>query len=259
MREIDPSIKFLHCMPKSEYLVAALRNGLMLTDHKVKFSVTEDKDQLAALLQEILPLLEFKLATLALDLKSLPKDREKMLFAGIGAMRGSIPMICLTEVPPGKTLKQHQMVFGSFGLVPRNHWVVSNNAERIIYAGHNSPASKILFKCIASMHILGLHLDKNGLLLFDTRTHQTALPLLSYFESRQNLSEAEWRIAGSTGYFGGARNTGGTIPLLLEDIEYIFVPSSALNDIQSLVDEVAVEQSCTVKPCVVEFPEVMPV
>jgi hypothetical protein len=260
MKEIDSTIKFLHCIPKQEYLMSALSDGLMLTDHEVKFSVTEDRDQLEALLKEVQPLIDFKLASLGLELKSLPKERVQILFSGIGTMRGVIPMICLTEVPQSRNISQHRLIFGSFGIVPRNIWVANNNAERIIYAGHNSPASKILFKCLATMHILGLHLDQNGQLLFNTMTYKTALPLLSYFESRENLSEAEWRIAGTTGYLGEKRNTGSKIPLPLEDIEYIFAPSAAIiNDIQALVDDLAIIQECGVKPIVMAFPDVMPV
>ena len=259
MRELDLSVKFLHCLPKYEYLESALRDGLMLMDHDVKFSVTDDKDQLARLLNDLIPLIEFKLKMLGLELNSLPHDSSQNLFAGIGTMQGSVPMICLTEVAPGRLISQHRFLFGSFGLVLRNLWVARNNAERIIYAGHGSPASKILFNCLATMHIMGLHVSQDGLLVFDTRTHKAALPLLSYFESRDNVSEAEWRIAGSTGYFGGKRNTGERLPLQLEEIEYIFTPNAILKDeIQVVVDELAVVQSCKRVPQVIVFPDAIP-
>ena len=259
MRDIDPNLRFLHCIPKLEYLSLALQNGLMFTDHRVDFRPTNDRDQIAGLITELLPLIQYKLATLGLSLETLPKDREQILFAGLGFMTGSVPMICMTEVPAGKDLTHHRATFGAFGLVPRNSWVAASNAERIIYAGHNSPASRHLFRCIATMHILGLHLNQDGLLLFNTETSKAALPLLSYFESRDHLVEAEWRIAGTTGYMGGTRNTGTTVPIAMNDIEYVFAPDFALEQVQRQVSNLSTAQAARLCPTVMPFPQVMPV
>lgn len=259
MRNIDPNLRLLHCIPKLEYLLLALQSGLMFTDHKVDFRPTNDHNEVTKLVSEVLPVIRNKLAALGLSLETLPKDRKQILFAGLGFMTGSIPMICFTEVPAGKSLTHHRATFGAFGLVPRNSWVAVSNAERIIYAGHNSPASQIIFRCLATMHIFGLHLNRDGLLLFNTETSKAALPLLSYFESRDHLIEAEWRIAGTTGYMGGTRNTGTTIPVAMNDIEYVFAPDFALQEVERLVVHLSDVQSADFRPMVIPFPEVMPV
>ncbi|MBB5357344.1 hypothetical protein HDE76_000526 [Rhodanobacter sp. ANJX3] len=229
----------------------------MFTDHEVNFSVTEDKDQLWKIIQEILPILHYKLATLGLKLESLPEDRKQTIFAGLGRVKSKIPMVCLTEIPPGKILSNHRMQFGSYALVLKPSWVSSNEADRVIYIGQNSPTSRAIFRCLATMNILGLNIDKNGLLLFDMRTNKEVFSLISYYETRENVTEAEWRVCGETGYFGGTRSTGTTVPLGLDDIDHIFVPACDIEQTKKLVENLANAQSVSVSPSVGEFPQAL--
>jgi len=259
MRTIPADLKFLHCMCRIDYLESALNEGLMLTDHEVKFAPSEDRNELADLVNQVLPLIKGRLQSLGLALEALPQDRVQVLFSGIGNMSGRVPMLCLTEVPPGRNIESHRYVFGSYGIVLKPEWVAKNGADRVIYVGHNSPASQQLFVCLATMKILGLFVDKNGTLLFGNESIRPALNLLSFIEVRDHLLEAEWRIAGNSGFMGGHRATGTRLPLNLCDVEYIFVPNhDEVARITNVVEQVALRKNSATKPIIMEFPECIP-
>ena len=259
MGTIPSNLKFLHCLRELEHLISALIDGLMLTDHEVTFSPTTNRNELEVLLDRVLPLLRGRLQSLGKPLESLDADRATVVFSGLGNMRNKVPMLCLTEVPKGKVLDSHRNLFGSFGLILKQDWVMRNGADRVIYVGHNSSASQQLFVCLATMRILGLFVDKTGTLLFDNESIRPALGLLSFFETRDHLEETEWRIAGKTSFMGGGRETGKRIPLLLCDIEYIFAPNA--EDVKRLAETVAnlaVKQNTADPPKIIEFPSVVP-
>lgn len=231
----------------------------MLTDHEVAFAPTTNPNESEGLLLRVLPLLRGRLQSLGKPLESLDTDRTKVVFGGIGNIRGNVPMLCLTEVPQGRVLDRHRESFGSFGLILKQDWVIRNGADRVIYVGHNSRASQQLFVCLATMRIFGLFVDKTGLLLFDNESTRPALDLLSFFETRDHLEESEWRIAGSAGFMGGVRETGKRLPLLMSDIEYIFAPTAEdVKRLEGTVAELAAMQGTAYLPKVIEFPNVLP-
>lgn len=252
-------MKFLHCMSKLDYLLSALQQGLMLTDHEVRFAPSEDRNELASLIDQVLPLLRVRLANFGMPLESLPQDRVTAVFSGIGNMSGQVPMLCLSEVPRGKIIDSHRYLFGSFALVIKPEWLARNGADRVIYVGHNSTASQQIFICLATMRIFGLFVSDKGKLIFDNESIRPALSLLTFFETRDHLQETEWRIAGQTGFMGGVRETGKKLPLGLSDVEYIFVPNTeAISQVQQVVDALSKNGNSATKPNVMIFPKTIP-
>ena len=258
MRTIPASLKFLHCTSQADFLTMALNSGLMLTDHEVRFAPTQDGAEFGVLVDRVVPLLAARLAGLGKPLDTLDETRKRALFSGLGSMCGKIPMLCLSEIPPDKSLDHHRFSFGSFALVIRAEWLACHGAERIVYVGLNSPASQQLYNCMATMHILGLHVSPTGDILFDNVTTNAMLELLPYVEVRDHLEEAEWRVVGRAGFVGGARETSKRLPLKMDDIEYIFVPNDAVAKFTSQVLVLANQQGCSTPPTVLQFPSCIP-
>ena len=258
MRTIPNSLKFLHCMSQPDYLEKALSEGIMLTDHKVEFVPTNDSTEYSSLLNRVMPLLTGKLITLGKPLDTLDELRKQVLFSGLGSMRGDVPMLCFSEIPSGKSLDHHRFSFGSFAIVVKSEWLARQNAERVIYVGRNSPASQQLYHCLATMHVLGLHVDSTGDVLFNNVTMSAILDLLPYVEVRDHLEEAEWRVVGKTGWIKGKRETNKKLPIELCDIEYIFVPSSAVDRFSAQVSALGKQQGCLALPQVISFPSQIP-
>lgn len=259
LRTISPNLKFLHCLSRFDFLKSALLDGLMLTDHKVEFAPTSDLNAYAELLREVRPLLELHLNKIGHPYNALSEERQRVIMAGIGSIRGSVPMLCLTEVPQGKVIGRHKFMFGSYGLVLSSGWVEQNCADRVVYVGHNSPASRQLYFCLTTMRILSLFADQQGQVLFENVSLKQALDLLVYIETRDHLGEAEWRIAGHHGFHGGKRETGKRLPVTLNDIEYVLVPSEdEVEEISKVIANLAVQQHVTNVPKVLEFPDTLP-
>jgi Putative abortive phage resistance protein AbiGi, antitoxin len=245
-------------MSQPDFLQEALTTGLMLTDHEVSFAPTRDPQEFGALIERVMPLLTARLAGLGKPLEALDEPRKQILFSGLGSMRGKIPMLCLSEIPPGKSLDHHRFSFGGFALVVKSEWLSRHGAERVMYVGLNSPASRQLYHCMATMHLLGLHVSPTGDVLFDNVTTNAMLELLPYVEVRDHLEEAEWRVVGRAGFVGGVRDTNKKLPLTLKDIEYIFVPSDAVAKFTAQVEALATKQGCSLKPLVLQFPRCIP-
>lgn len=245
-------------MSQPDFLETALSEGLMLTDHEVAFAPTQDKNDFGVLVERVMPLLAARLDSLGKPLNALEDTRKRVLFSGLGTMRGKIPMLCFSEIPPGKSLDQHRFNFGSFAIVIKSEWLARQGADRVVYVGQNSPASQQLYHCLATMHILGLHVSPTGDVLFDNVTTKAMLELLPYVEVREHLEEAEWRVVGKTGFVGGARETNKRLQLALQDIEYIFVPGSDIAKFSAQVSELAIQQGCSVVPPVIQFPSCVP-
>ena len=231
----------------------------MFTDHPVSFSLSTNHDDLANFISEILPELHSKLNSLGKPLKDLSTQQRENIFWGLGNMSGRFPMICLTEVPKGRSIEEHRKQFGNYGLVLSHSWVSSNKADRVIYVGLNSEVSKQLFICLATMKILGLFLNEDGNVLFEIKHLERALNLLCHIETRANLEQAEWRIAGNHGFMGGVRSTWQKIPLFLEDVEYVFAPSeNEIIEVSEKIDQLAYKQNAIRKPIIITFPDVIP-
>lgn len=245
-------------MSQPDFLEKALSDGLMLTDHEVAFAPTQDTKDFGALVERVMPLFTARLAGLGKPLGTLEETRKNVLFSGLGTMRGKIPMLCFSEIPPGKSLDQHRFSFGSFGIVVKPDWLARQGAERVVYVGQNSPASQQLYHCLATMHILGLHVSPIGDVLFDNVTMNAMLELLPYVEVRDHLEEAEWRVVGRAGFVGGARETNKKLQLALQDIEYVFVPSDAIAKFTAQILALAIKQGCSTVPPVIQFPSCIP-
>lgn len=245
-------------MSQPDFLEKALSDGLMLTDHEVAFAPTQNKKDYGALVERVMPLLTARLDGLGKPLGSLEEARKKALFFGLGAMRGMIPMLCFSEIPPGKSLDLHRCRFGSFAIVVKSDWLTRQDAERVIYVGQNSPASQQLYYCLATMHILGLHVSSTGDVLFDNVTMNAMLELLPYVEVSDHLEDAEWRVVGKAGFVGSARETNKKLQLALQDIEYVFVPSDDIPKFTAQISALAIKQGCSTVPPVIQFPSCIP-
>ena len=254
-------MRFLHCLRKFEYLCSALTHGLMFTDHKVRFKLTEDNDKYSRLVFEYaFPILENKLQSLGKPFSSLGEGRKSAILSGIGPMSGDVPMLCFTEIPDGKKITNHCSIFGEYGLVIRRNWIECNGGDRVIYIGENSPLSIKLFKFLFSTNIMGMHTNSHGNEpVYETAITGPFLDVFSFIETREHLEEAEWRVVGNHGFMGGKRDTGNKLPLKLSDIECIFAPTtSEIQQLSTIVAKLAAHQSCSNPPVVICTPEQIP-
>lgn len=246
-------------MKRREYLEQALRTGLMFTGHDVRFAPTEDPKVFAGLFEQILPLLHQKLASLGRSFDFLSEGERQVLMMGLGAMSGSVPMICLTEVPAGRSIDVHQATFGGYGLVISRRWVELNGGDKVLYVGHNSTASRRLFLLLATLKIFSLHLGANGQVLFENNAFRASLDLLCYVERRDYLEEAEWRQTGNPGWMGGTVANGTRLHLPIDEIEFVLVTNDAdVKATSTLVQELAVKQKSKSMPKTIVFPRQLP-
>lgn len=254
------SSKFLHTMRERAHLESALSNGLMLRRHPVDFNPADTDEQWNRILEAVLPLLRQKLHQLGRPLDQLSDTRRTTLLSGLGRVRGQIPMLCFTEVPEGRSLHLHYLNFGAYGLVASRNWLERNGGDRVIYVGQDAAVSTRLHRIIASHHIAGIHLAHIASLdetqpVYDNASMSLALDLLAYVETRQNILEAEWRIAGDHGYMGGSHNEGRRIPIELNDVECITVQCDTdVEEIRQVVEELGRRNGITSVPQVLVQP-----
>ncbi len=177
---------------------------------------------------------------------------------GIGSISGMIPMLCFTEVPQGRDITYQHLSFGGYGLVVQRQWLESNGADRVLYVGDNSSVSRHIYRILASLQISNLFVDAMGLVLFDNRCSQAVLDLIAYIETRDNLAEFEWRIAGRHGFFGGIRDSGMRIPIRLDQIETVIVQShDEITVLEALIQSLASSQRPSKIPNVLCQPEIL--
>lgn len=246
-------------MRREAYLLEALRHGLMFTDHEVRFQLTDNREEMEAMFCRIEPILMRRLEVLGCPFRNLPEDRRLVLFHGIGTIRAVVPMICFTEVPPGRDIHAHRESFGGFALVVRAPWLLRNGGDRVVYVGEGSPVSRQLHLCLAIMRIFGIHTLADGTPVFEGVSTQAAIDLVSFVEARAHLEQAEWRIAGLTGFFGEKRSTGSRVCLGMSDIEHVFAPGQReVALLRSEVSRLAAEQETDRVPVVSLFPRTIP-
>lgn len=253
------SLKFLHSMRESDFLVSALKEGLLLTDHLVKFALTADISEMESSVNEVHLYLMKRLTYIGKSWESLDETNKNTIYSGIGAMSGKIPMLCFTEVPDGREISYHQLLFGGYGLVVKRQWLEKNKADRVIYVGQNSTVSRHLFRNLANLRIANLFVDTSGQVLFDTNCFPALLDLMAYIEVRDNLEEFEWRIAGNHGFMGKKRDVEKRLVIALDDIEYVLVQKHEdVRDFEKLIKGLAISQSPTKIPPVLCQPNVIP-
>lgn len=256
---MDSHFKLLHCLKEISYLHSSLSNGLMFRDHTVKFSPISDNSDMEVLLNQIRPILERHLRNIGKPFESLSEVRKKVIYMGLGTISSEIPMLCFSEAPKSRDITNHRALFGNYGLVIRNSWAVQNQADRVVYVGHNSPFSQKLFLNLAFMRLKSLYLNSDGEVLFDNDAIRFALDLFVYFEERDHLNEMEWRIVGNPGFMGGNRQTGNRLPLPIESVEFVFVSDkSEIPETRALVNSLAITQKASQQPYIIPFPDHIP-
>ncbi len=249
MSAFAPSLRFLHSLRQFDYLMQALSEGLLFTAHNVEFRPVTATDDWCRLFAELEPLLFGKLQQIGTPWEALSEDQRRGLLFGLGAVKAPIPMICLTEVPAGRSTDFHQYQFGPYGLFIRQSWLDRNGADRVLYVGDKSAVSERLFRFVAMANILGLHRGPAGAPLFENLILNAALELIAYVEARGNLEELEWRIAGKHGLMGGGKDAGRRLPLALEDIEAVIVKEqSEIDAVRKLLSQLASAQSTSAIP-----------
>lgn len=179
-------------MRNREYLELALTQGLMLTDHEVKFEPATSTFKLQPLLAEVEPILLGLLQAIGASWTTLSPDRQQLILRGLGSIRGKIPMVCFTEVPEGRDLTLHHLSFGGYGVVVRREWLERNGGDRVLYVGEDSPVTRNLYRIIATLNASNLIRAENGDVLFGNHCFPPILDLLAYMERRDNGSEFEW-------------------------------------------------------------------
>jgi hypothetical protein len=255
---VPPQLRFLHSMRTRGFLESALADGLMYTDQDVRFSPAETSEQWEELLSDVNPRLMQRLELIGSPWSEIPEDGRALIMRGLGSISGSIPMLCFTEVPEGRDLPAHHLLFGGYGVVVRREWLGLSGGDRVLYIGNNSPVSRRLFGIVASLQIAHLSRGPAGNLIFGTPPTALVLDLFTYVQVRKNLEEFEWRIAGRHGFTGGARDTGKRLSLPMDQIEMVLVQNlSDVKPIEALVGEIAARQSATSMPRVLCQPAVL--
>jgi hypothetical protein len=245
-------------MRERAFLESALSEGLMLRDHKVHFAPAKTHAQWQSLLSDQWPLLMAKLNSIGAPWTGLSEERKNIIISGIGSMSGDIPMLCFTEVPEGRDLAFHHLSFGGYGLVVERDWLESSGGDRVMYVGNNSPVSRNLFRVVANLQIAHLFRDPTGTVLFNTQPFRPVLDLLAHVETRDNLEEHEWRIAGRHGFMGGNRESGKRLSLPLERVEVVLVQNpSDIPLLEEFVRSIAAHQSASQVPRVMCQPRVL--
>lgn len=236
-------------MRDKAYLESTLSEGVMFTDHPVIFRPFRDEDSVRAHISDLYQLIDFHLARLGKSLAGLSQTETTVLFSGIGQMQGRWPMICLTEVPRGRNIQDHIVTFGAYGIVVSDDWVRRNKFDRVVYAGEDSPVSLRLWRLFARLAIASLTQNPDGQLVHDTTVFQEVLGMCAFIEQREHLTEAEWRLPGATGFFGGSRSTGSRVTLPLEDVELVLVQNHAdIPVIEALVADLVASRAGTHAP-----------
>lgn len=248
--------KFLHCMAQAEFLELALREGLMLRNHTVKFAPTDDPVSYQRLMADILPLLEGQLAKSGTSLAEFDRDTRELIFRGIGSVKGQIPMLCIAEVQKGSEINNLK-AFGSYGLVISKSWLMSHGADRVVYIGDASTGSRLVYKALASLRIQGITVA-DGKVLFDNKRLRSVFDMLPFVQERCHAGEFEWRIAGNHGFMGGGSDAGKKIAISLDDIEFVFAPKDEVDAFTQLVAELQAGQKLAKAPQVMAFPEKIP-
>ncbi|MBP1473675.1 hypothetical protein J7I44_05145 [Frateuria sp. MAH-13] len=232
-----------------DHLTQALADGLMFTRHKVQFRPADAREHWEELLEEMHPLLKGKLRQLGKPWESLAEERRRALMFGLGSMTADMPMICLTEVPNGREVTFHQYQYGRYGLFIRREWLERQGADRVLYLGERSAVTLLVYRLITLANILGLHLNQTGDPLFENMTSRATLDLLAYVETRGNLEELEWRIAGRHEFMGGDSDVGKRLPLRLEDVEMVLVEDpKEVQILNELLRNLSAQQSTTYCP-----------
>lgn len=254
-------IEFLHCMQKLEYLKQALLEGLMFTDHQVIAKpFIKIEDQLPSeLVNELKFMIQKRLEELGTSLEKLPADNSDILFRMLGTMKGKVPMICFSEVPPGKEISKQSFVFGRYGVTVTREWLERQQGDRALYFGENSSFSIKLWRCLVTMHLGSLRLNHNGMAMFNMATVKLAINLFTHCEARSNFSESEWRIVGNTGFWGEKSQANERLSLSARDLNYVFVANDAdIPEMQDIVEELASRDGSSRLPRIISFPETIP-
>lgn len=245
---------FLHSMRKSNYLEKTLSDGLMFTDHMVRFSLSEDPIHFLNMLNDIEPLIEARASQLGIDWQMVPEAHKNAVYLGMGAVSAEMPMLCFTEVLNERELFSHHMLFGAYGIVVNQRWLEANGGDRVVYLGENSKLTKSLHRAMVQLRLGAMYTD-NGRIFFDGMVEPTILDLFQYVQIRKNLSEFEWRIPGAHGLLGGPRSTNSHLKIEINDIELVLVQrEDEIQHFEEILKKLAVKQNATRLPQVLWQP-----
>ena len=212
-------------MKKREWLEQTLRDGLMFTNHEVKFDIVAAYKDQPSFVNEMIRIIDFRLNELGADkLKNLPEDRKMAILHGIGSIQGNIPMLCFTEIADGKDIRLHKEKFGEYGLLIKRQWLESKGADRVIYIGENTRLSNLLAINLSTFRILTLNnKNLNNLVTYNSYFMEMILNLFCFFQSRNNIGEQEFRLPGNHGFTNGKSSAGERLQIPISEIEEVYV------------------------------------
>ena len=225
------NIELIHCLPKLEYLLLSLHDGLMLRSHPVRFrpfdgllhdDVLAEIASMASLVSDARTRANL---TALIAASAPPGDRElNLVMRGLGSIQHEVPMLCFSEiVDEGRDLTGHADKYGRYAVVVKPQWVMRHDGDRVVYVGGRRSVGRHLGRVLAAMRGASLHRDDAGTLLFRNEALRLCVDLLAYVEVAQHQHELEWRIVGRHGLMGGEVDDGKRIPIEVGDIERVYV------------------------------------
>lgn len=227
-------IRLVHCLKRFAYLKAALRDGLMLTDHEVRFRPFKEAQEIIdGLLRPLAPLLRDVSAKQKLEAllagRAGPNDAElSLLMRFVGSIRQQVPMLCFSEVVgSGRDLRPHTRSFGRYGIVLKPEWVMAQGGDRVVYVGDGRAVGHHLGRMLGAARILSISRDQAGQLLMANEALALCFDLVAFVEIAEHQHQFEWRIVGRHGLMGGPKDTQKKLPLDLRAVEHIYVHRSS--------------------------------
>ncbi|HEY9777686.1 MAG TPA: hypothetical protein V6C81_28245 [Planktothrix sp.] len=206
----------------------------MLTEHRVQFRFSEDRDQIREdLLSPLAPLVRFpdlrqKVEDVSANRPLPPGDAElQMVLAGIGSIAQQVPMLCFTEIVGlGRDLHPHFAVFGRYGIVLTQDWVLRNGGDRVVYIGDGRELGARLARLMGGLRLFSMFEGPQGQRLFHNEAMRLCVDFVSFVEVSHHFEEFEWRIVGRHGLMGGGSDAGKRLPFTLNDVTAVYVSSA---------------------------------
>ena len=229
------SLSFLHSMREKEYLLFAMKNGLMFTKHNVTFKLSDEEDVLLEDFKNKIHLVEKQLGK---SYAKFSEKEQKIIQFTLAPQTIPVNMLCFTELENRKSMESHTYEYGHYGFIFTQNFIERNNGDRVIYVGDNKAATRRLKNLIDMLCISKLHYNSENKLLADFEAYQEIYSNMCFMEPRINLKEFEWRIVqGNNAFDMLAESKSQYLDFKLDDIMYVIVSDdSEIKEIKELLE-----------------------